>query len=323
MSLLVLIGFSVFTILSCKKTNPKEDIQNSETFLQPVIKNAGKRIEFPKSSKHLNLFVTKKAEIVDANLNLKAPATVIGKVKSSEDRSQPNLVLFSSTDLTSSYSQYLQNLLQIQISKTNFNRTKDLYEHGAATGKELNDSSSSLYTYQSTLAENEAKLRREGFNPKSMKTAQPGTVWLVSDLPESELNILHAGLKCTLEFPSYPSELFQAKIDAIAEVLNMETKKARVRIVYYDNKDKLRPGMFGKVKFEVRHNGLMVKKSAVFTSNALYYVFIKTEETVFEIREVTVSSETDELLEIAGGIKAGDEVVEENVYLLKGLAFGI
>jgi cobalt-zinc-cadmium efflux system membrane fusion protein len=60
---------------------------------------------------------------------------------------------------------------------------------------------------KSSLAENESKLRREGFNPKSLSKAPRGTVWLISDVPESELNILIEGIKCDLVFPSFPSEV--------------------------------------------------------------------------------------------------------------------
>jgi hypothetical protein len=260
---------------------------------------------------------------IEIDIDLKAPATVIGKVKNAERIGGQPLVLFASPELTGTYSAYIQNLLSIQVAKTNYNRTKDLYEHGASTGKELNDTSTELFARETNLAENEAKLRREGFSPGDMKGAKSGTVWLVSDLPETEINVLRKGLKCKLEFPSLPGESFDGTIEALAEVLNIETRKARTRIILLDKDDKIRPGMYGKVKFQVSHNGLMVPKNSVFSYNARYYVFIKKTGTVFERREVEISSETDELIEIERGLEIEESIVDSNVILLKGLSIGI
>jgi multidrug efflux pump subunit AcrA (membrane-fusion protein) len=301
--------------------NPiKSDYQEKDTKI--LIQEAGRIIVFPNDSEQLFLFETTVTKISNSELNLKAPATVIGKVKSSDERGQPPIVLFASTDLTSAYASYLQNLVLIQLAKTNYNRTKDLYENQAATGKELNDSSSQLLQYQSTLSETEAKLRREGFNPKVMKSAPVGTVWLISDLPESELNLLYPGLKCDLEFTGYPSEVYHAKIDSISEVLNTDTRKARIRLVMQDNKEKIRPGMYGKATFNLKHNGLMIPKNAVYASNTKYYVFVKLNHNTFEKREISVSTENQEMIEIASGLSEGENIVFENVYLLKGISSG-
>jgi multidrug resistance efflux pump len=42
----------------------------------------------------------------------------------------------------------LQNLSLIHIAQTNYNRMKDLTDHGAATGKELSDATAELYNKQ-------------------------------------------------------------------------------------------------------------------------------------------------------------------------------
>jgi multidrug efflux pump subunit AcrA (membrane-fusion protein) len=316
-SLLIII--TVFILLSCTKKNATDTPKDIQEIL---VTEGGKQIEFSENSIKLNLFHTKVIEYLSLKIDLRAPATVIGRVKRSIVAGT-NLVLFSTSELTSVYANYIQNLALIQIARTNFNRTKDLYNHGAATGREMNDSSSDLLSKQAVLAEAEARLIQEGFEPKKIQSAKLGTVWLISDLPESELNITMEGLECQLEFPSFPSEIFKAKIEAIAEILNTGTRKARIRIILIDTKDRLRPGMYGKMKLVVDDNGLMVPKKALVTFNSKYYLFVKTSPTHFERREVTLSTETDEFIEIASGLKEKEEVVIENVYLLKGLSVGI
>lgn len=317
----ILLIVTALTSWGCTEKKSRKTMTSVN--LTPALREGGKIIEFPVDSPQLKLFEIKKVSFQNYDLNITAPATVIGKVKRSEEQGIATIILFSSPDLTGIYSSYLQNLSVVQIARTNFNRTKDLYEHNAATGKELNDSRAELIDRQSSIAESEAKLRREGFNPKTMGKAKSGTVWLISDIPESEINILVEGVKCSISFPSYPTEKFEGKIDAIAEVLNAETRKARIRILMDDNKEKIRPGMYGKIDFILPESGLMIPKKAFFSSNAKYYVFVRTAPNIFERREILLSTETDEYIEIANGVNEGDEIVITNVYLLKGLSFGI
>ena len=146
---------------------------------------------------------------------------------------------------------------------------------------------------------------------------------LFRSLPESELNTIKKGQKYNLLFPSFPNEIFIANIDVIADVMNSQTRKIRVRLSLSDPLSKIRPGMYAQVNFEAPHEGLMVPKKSVISANARYYVFIKKNITLFERREVSISSETGDYLEIAGGVNRGEEVVSENVYLLKGIDMGI
>lgn len=314
--------FLLFSLLihCSKEETPKPQIDNHST--KPIIKEGGRILEFEENSKTIPLFKTQKATFLSFDQEIKAPATVIGKVKKSEN-SKPPIILFSSSELASTYANYTQGQTLIKLARANYSRAEDLFKHGAATGKELNDSSSDLYSKQAFLAESESKLIREGFNPKTMSNATNGTVWMISDLPETELDILKTGIVCKASFPGYPGEVFDAKIDAIAEVLNTETRKARLRIVLKDNHDKIRPGMYGKIIFSVQQSGLMVPKEAVISANARYYIFIKISQNIFERREVTISTETDVYIEISTGLQIGEDVVIENAFLLKGLSIGI
>lgn len=135
--------------------------------------------------------------------------------------------------------------------------------------------------------------------------------------------MIKKGQKYNLLFPSFPNEFFVANIDVIADVMNSQTRKIRVRLSLSDAQNKIRPGMYAQVNFEAPHEGLMVAKRAVISANARYYVFIKKSPSVFERREVAISSETGDFIEIAGGVTEGEEVVSENVYLLKGIGMGI
>ena len=67
----------------------------------------------------------------------------------------------------------------------------------------------------------------------------------------------------------------------------------------------------------------MIPKKSLISANAKYYVYIKKNDLLYERREVTISSETEDFIEIASGIQKGEQIVATNVYLLKGINMGI
>ncbi|MEI6276373.1 MAG: efflux RND transporter periplasmic adaptor subunit [Prolixibacteraceae bacterium] len=301
-----------------KKTNTPI---NSEP--EPLVKEDGKFIEFPANSTKTGIFKSEIAASKQLTLSFSAPANVIGRVHSSGGTVQSKIILFDSPDLTNIYSTYLQNITLLKTARINFDRVSDLFKNGAATGKEFNDASTEMLNIETALASSEAQLRESGLHPENMNNAPLGTVWLICDLPESELNSIKKGQKYNLLFPSFPNEIFVANIDVIADVMNSQTRKIRVRLSLSDKQTKIRPGMYAQVNFEVPHEGLMVPRKSVISANARYYVFVKKCTCLFERREVAISSETGDYIEIAGGVSIGEEVVSENVYLLKGIDMGI
>ncbi len=290
---------------------------------EPQIKEDGKYIEFPSNSKKIEIFKSERAEIKKLTIDFSAPANVIGRVHLSDGTAQNKIILFDSPDLTNIYSTYLQNVTLLKTAKINFERVTDLYKHGAATGKEFNDVSTEMLNIQTSLSSSEAQLRESGLNPENLNNAPLGRVWLICDLPESELNMIKKGQMYNLHFPSFPNEIFVANIDVIADVMNSQTRKIRVRLSLSDPQNKIRPGMYAQVNFEAPHEGLMVPRRAVISANAVYYVFVKRGAGLFERRQVAISSETGDYIELAGGVSAGEEIVSENVYLLKGIDMGI
>lgn len=314
--------FIIITLLlaGCQRKTSQQVSPPLVSEPDPELKDGGRYIEFPANSKQIQLFTTVKTDNQQYQMSLSAPASVIGRVHKSGGKS---LILFDLPDITGVYSAYMQNKSMDRIARINLDRIKDLYKNGAATGKEFNDASAELMSVQTSLAENEARLREAGLNPESLNRGRVGTVWLICDLPESELNLIKKGQKYDLKFPSFPNETFTANIDVVADVMNTQTRKLKVRLSMFDKQEKIRPGMYAEVKFEAPHKGLMIPKKAVISANARYYVFVKKAANVFERREVTLSSETGDYIEISGGLKIGEEVVTNNVYLLKGIDLGI
>jgi len=321
-TLKILLAISVIMYLTgCKHSekNPENIIIEAD----PVVKDDGNLIEFPAHSNKASIFKTITIDKTICLLDFSAPATVIGRVNKSDGKLYKTIILFNSPDITTVYFSYLQNLDLLKTAKINFDRVNDLFKNGAATGKDLNDASAELMNIQNAIAGFEAQLRESGLSPDIMKTAPLGTVWLICDLPESELNMIKKSQKYELEFPSFPNEQFNTSIDMIADVMNTDTRKIKVRLSLFDKEERIKPGMYARVKFKAEHEGLMIPKKSLISANAKYYVYIKKNDLLYERREVTISSETEDFIEIASGIQKGEQIVTTNVYLLKGINMGI
>jgi membrane fusion protein, heavy metal efflux system len=323
-SLILAAVLGLGPIAACRK-NPSAETSSLQPAgeAEPKIRDNGAWIEFPSGSAHARLFEGAAADDKTLTFRFDAPATVVARVKRSSGPGSSRLILFDTPELSGLYSSFLQSDIQLKTKKTNFERLKDLLAHGACTGKEVEDASAELRNLETTMAENEAKIHETGLDPEGLNAASPGTVWLICDLPEADLNLVRRGQTYKLEFPSFPAESVSARIDALAEVVNTQTRKIRVRLSLPDPSERIRPGMYAKVLFELPHRGLMVPKTAVFCANARFYVFVRHSDALFERREVSISTEVGDFIEIAGGIGPSDAVVNRHVELLKGLSLGL
>jgi multidrug efflux pump subunit AcrA (membrane-fusion protein) len=283
------------------------------------VDKAEKTVFFPDTA---TMFRIETVSRRDVPLTLKAPAYVVARVQGYNELGRP-VVIFDDAAKSSALNRYLQQLNLLKLAEANAERVKDLYQNGAATGKDLIEASAEVTQIQSEVSSAEIELIEQNFNPTDLKAPKIGATWMICDLPESEINTLHKGMTCRLEFPGYPGESFTGTIDAIAAVLNLQTRKVRVRIVTFDPTARFRPGMYADAVFDFNHAGLMIPRQALFTAGGKYYVFVRGEKNDFRAREITVSTEAGRFIEVHSGLNEGENVLVNHVYLLKGLVFGI
>ena len=315
---------SVLAACHEKEKGHKPEAANADTaqHAQTSPRVEGVNIIFPENSPQLGIFKTIPASDASNKVDFSAPASVIARCTGMADVGRP-FIIFQDPDLISIYSTYIQNLSILELTKTNYDRIKDLYTNGASTGKELNEATAALFAVKNAIIESEGRLEEQGIDPQSLLKAKKGKIWMISDLPETELDMVKTKSNCELFFPSFPTQHFSGYIEDIDQVLNIETRKIRVRISMQDNGARFRPGMYAKAVFEVVHKGIMMPRAAILSVNASYYVFVKKADNVFECREVVISTESNGFIEISEGLKDNEEVVVGNTYLLKGVYFGI
>jgi multidrug efflux pump subunit AcrA (membrane-fusion protein) len=142
-------------------------------------------------------------------------------------------------------------------------------------------------------------------------------VWVQATLYESDVVLTHSGDRARVTSAYDPGLALDGVIDFISPDVDPATRtaKARIRI---DNADlKLKPGMFANV--EIRHDlgkQLIVPADAVIDTGMRRIVFVLSEETQFEPREVELGTRVDQGFVVLSGLKAGERVVSAANFLI-------
>jgi hypothetical protein len=304
---------------------------------RPVAGDGGQTVQFP-TPRQADYFKTLAVGAANVQAELTAPARVVATVVRSEEGAGQNLVLFDNPDLTANYTELNQHLINIRKiqgvnivqRKTELARAQDLAANGAATGREVLEARSALASEETNLAneqasliEHEARLKLGGFDPDALLKARAGTVWVICEIPENQIEKVRQGQTCSLEFTSYPGEAFTGRLEDVGEVVDNVTRLVKVRIVVLGGGARLRAGMYATVRFGLTMGRFItVPNDALVTVQGKNFVFVKTTPTRFERREVTTGQQTADRIVILSGLRPGDQLAVTGAMQLKGLSFG-
>ncbi len=308
---------------SCSNASGK-DISKIRVVQHAETTQNGTVINFPDSTTNMERFRTSLAQEGKANVNVAAPARIVATISvSMEKGKKTNIVLFENPDITSLFSQYRQAKTTLALNENNLTRIREMYQNQGVTAKDVNQAEADVATARATLGEMEARLRTLGFNPQDVESAANGTVWMMSDVPESQLHNVEHGESVNIKLSSFPNENFEGRVVAIGDAVDPATRTVKVRVSMKNVGGKLLPGMFAKVDFtEPQDHVIALPPTAIVTVEGKDYAFVQTAQNRFERRTVTVISSLPEQVIVASGLKQGEQVVVEGSILLKGLSFG-
>ncbi|MDR6196986.1 cobalt-zinc-cadmium efflux system membrane fusion protein [Siphonobacter sp. BAB-5404] len=308
----------LLSIMACQKTEKKAPPE----LLRPTVEQDGKVLILP-TKEMASAFKTITASTSNLVAHFEAPAQVAATVLASQENPNQNLVLFNDAQLAAHYTQLLQHRINIRTLKVNVSRAKDLAANGAGTGRDVLEAETQLDNEEAAVIEHEARLQMGGFPAELLLKARPQTAWVVCEVPESQLTRVKKGQSCKLTFTAYPNEEFSGVLQAINEIADVQTRMIKLRILVNNAGGKLKAGMFATVRFGLAEgNYLSVPQSAVVTIQGKDYLFVETKPLTYERRSVTTGQQTGNALVIFSGLKAGEQVVTENVMQLKGISFG-
>ncbi len=156
-------------------------------------------------------------------------------------------------------------------------------------------------------------------NTNAFKVVNTSSVWIDGQVFEKDLNKINQKTKAVFVSSIYPNEEFYGDVIYIGQSIDEKSRTLLIRTEFSNIKNKLKPQMFGDLKLPVGDNtqAIMVPEESVVKEGDKYFVFIKTSDSTFEQRFVTIGLTSNNRIEITDGLKEGEIVVSKGVFFLK------
>lgn len=128
-------------------------------------------------------------------------------------------------------------------------------------------------------------------------------------VPEQYLSLVNAGQAVRLTVDAYPGEVFTAKVRFVSPSLKANQRALTVEAVAQNTDNRLKPGLFVTALLQqaTPAPAMLVPASAVETVAGTSRVFVLAGDKVEE-RIVTIGEKSGDRVELATGVKAGEQV---------------
>jgi cobalt-zinc-cadmium efflux system membrane fusion protein len=237
-------------------------------------------------------------------------------------------------------------------------RARELFEHGAAAAKDVDEAEAdsaratsekeramatlSLYGGNTSSGDGVFSVRapisgvvvEKSINPgQEVRSDQvgdkplfivtdPRKLWLFLDVTEADVAALKPNQEVLIRARALPGNVFHGRVELISEGLDPTTRTIKARCLV-DNAEKLlRAEMYVSADVTARAAGVDVPTKAVFLENDKHFVFVQTAPGAFARQPVTVGAEGNGRSVIVSGVAAGQRVVTEGCLLLEAILEG-
>jgi cobalt-zinc-cadmium efflux system membrane fusion protein len=263
------------------------------------------------------------------------------------------LLTIRSDDVSGGYSNYRMAVADEILAKTQYERSKDLYDHGAIALNDLQvaqDIEDKAKIAVDTLAEHLRLLGNDPDKPAFMvdifapvsgvitdqevtiaaaiqafNTPSPftisdlSTIWVICDVYENDMPTVRMGDTASITLNAYPDRKFTGKVSNIGSILDPNIRTAKVRIEV-QNPGFMRLGMFVRATFRGQTSEMhtIVPASAILHVHDRDFVYVPAPGNKFRRVEVIggdLLSDNVNLQEVKSGLQPGQQVVTNALVL--------
>lgn len=149
-------------------------------------------------------------------------------------------------------------------------------------------------------------------------------LWVQAEVYEKDLGRIRIGQDARIHVDTYPDEAFSGRVSYISDVLDPQTRTARVRCELTNTEFKLKTDMFASIELPTSFDkqAISVSTSALQQVDGQSVVFIQRAQTQFEKRDVETGVAMNGQTEILHGLNSGDPVVTQGSFHLKSISAG-
>jgi cobalt-zinc-cadmium efflux system membrane fusion protein len=256
------------------------------------------------------------------------------------------LLKVQSADIAGAFSDYRKAVADEQLSQTQLERARLLYDKGAISLNDLQvaqDTEDKAKVDLETTAEklrvlgNQTLDRPSGIveirapisgvitdqqvtnaagvaglgSPNPFTISDLDYIWVLCDVYENDLGNVRLGQKADIRLNAYPDQVFSGTIGNIGPVLDPNIRTAKVRIEM-QNPGVMRPGMFVTATFhgQKKETRAAVPATAILHLHDRDWVYVPLQNRQFRRTEVVGGDMLpDNMQEVVSGIAPGQQVV--------------
>ena len=262
------------------------------------------------------------------------------------------LMKVQSADISSAFSDYRKAVVVEQLTRTQLERAKLLFDKGAIAkkdvetaqgaednalvdvdntkerlkvlGTDMNHPSgvvdivapiSGVIVEQNVTAA--AGVKTLDNSPNLFTISDLSSVWIICDVYENDLASVHVGEYADVRLNAYPGRILKARISNISPVLDPTIRSAKVRLELA-NPGMMRVGMFVTATFhgQTQETRAVVPASAILHLHDRDWVYVPADGGRFRRLEVSAGKMLpDNLQEIVTGLQPGAQVVSNALVL--------
>jgi membrane fusion protein, heavy metal efflux system len=260
------------------------------------------------------------------------------------------LMRVQSSDISGAFAEYRKAIADEALAKTQLDRSKDLYAHGAIALNDLQVAQDAEDKAQIDVDTTSERLRLlgsdlnhptgiveivapvsgvitdqqvtnaggvQGLGSNPFTISDLSSLWVLCDVHENDLPSVRVGETADIRLNAYPGHVFKGAISNIGAVLDLNIRTAKVRIEVR-NPGLMRIGMFVTATF----HGMTQERRAVVPASAILHlhdrdwVFVPAGGNQFRRTEV-VGGEMlpNKMQEIVSGIQPDQQVVSNALAL--------
>jgi len=261
------------------------------------------------------------------------------------------LLRVQSADMSGAFSDYRKAVADEQLARTQWERSKLLYDKGAVSLNDLQVSQDMEDKAKVDVENTRERLRVLGgdidhpaaivdirapvsgvitdqqvtnaagvaglSSPNPFTISDLSNVWILCDVYENDLSGVHVGETAEIRLNAYPGKIFTGRISNVSPVLDPSLRTAKVRIEVR-NPGLMRVGMFVTATFhgQKKETRASVPASAILHLHDRDWIYVPGGDKKFRRVEVVAgSSLPNNMQEIVSGIQPGQQVVSNALVL--------
>jgi cobalt-zinc-cadmium efflux system membrane fusion protein len=140
--------------------------------------------------------------------------------------------------------------------------------------------------------------------------ADLSTVWVTAMVAEKDLAAVSRNQDAEIRLDAYPGRVLHGKVLFVADVVDADSRRDRLRIALPNADIALKPNMFATVTLSgAKAERVVLPSSALLMNNDRTTVFVATAPWTFERRTVEPQLEEGAEVAIRSGLAGGEQVV--------------